>query len=126
MDRELIDKILTYLMIGGILYALVYFALRDVGIIETPLVLELTPWIAALFGIIVIFWKAVAFVEIMKPLPQRVDRIAKGLTKLEIRFDHFEKEFHDLKLDFNALSRKTAKIAEKVDYLSKCKNFSPA
>jgi len=73
------------------------------------------------------------FVEQMKPLSKCVDRIARGLTKLEIKFDYMEKDMKDVKSTLadhtKILEAHTVtldKHSRLLDRLSGCKNFSPA
>ena len=91
------------------------------GVINTPNWIQISPVIAAVVTGIVFIGKIMSFVEIMKPLPKRVDKIARGLTRIEIRFDVLEKEFHKR---IPIIEKNLTSIKTKVELLSKCKNFS--
>ena len=126
-----IDKILTFFMYACIIYIFLFYILKTLGYIHTHPLVHVSPLIACAFTVCVFVAKVMRFVELLRPLPDRVARMAQGLTKLEIRFDILEKEMTkmgsrlgNVESGFSRVASTTEKLGKKLSLLSTCKNYS--
>ena len=78
----------------GMLIILVWFFLKAIGIINTPIYVEYLPILGIVFGMGAFFQTFVDFKLRLSKLEKRVDNIVNGLKKLEYKFDEHVKIYH--------------------------------
>lgn len=68
------DRLTDYFIYAGILYAITFYLLKGLGVINTPLLLEYSPQIFAGLSIFVLIYKLCVFIETLRNLPELVKK----------------------------------------------------
>jgi hypothetical protein len=126
-DKELIRiRIVEAMVLFTMLYAFVFYVLKKAGIINTPLILELSPQILALItGFAVVFGFFEFFVK-LKNLPDDHKRLAKRVDNIGLGLTNVENNIGLMKKDMAFLKEDSGIIKSDVKYLMKCKNYRAA
>ena len=78
----------------GMLIILVWFFLKAIGVINTPVYIEYLPVLGIVFGIGAFFQTFIDFKLRLAKLEKRVDNIGNGLQRLEYKFDEHIKDYN--------------------------------
>jgi len=138
-DQEtIIIRIVEVFVLLCILYVFAFYVLKTVGIINTPVWVELSPAIAGVIASATVIIGAVHFYVRLKDLPEsheklvkRVNSMAIGLTKVEkdVEYikrdiDYMKKDIDYMKKDIDCMKADLSEVKTDVKHLMKCKNYN--
>ncbi len=90
-NRSLSDWIIDTIILGGIAYNLVFYILKALGVINTPLWLEYSPQVIAFLSILFFGYKVIVFIEALRMLPGQFRSLRRDLAKNERDVNNIDK-----------------------------------
>lgn len=88
MKKERIYDIIFFVSLGLLL---IWIILKLIGLIKSPFYVEVIPFLSIAFGAGAAYGRLIDLSKRMNKVENRVDKMAHGLTNLEIGFEHFKK-----------------------------------
>jgi len=110
MDENTKNKILDFIIYGGLVYIIGFYTLKGLGLIYTPLIVVWSPAIMA--GIITLsaVHRILKEFYLLHGLPKKVTRIEKEQI-------HMRKDIDCMRYDFKLMKKDTRIIRRDLDYV---------
>ncbi len=106
MDEKTKDKIMNIIIYGGFVYLLIFFILKGLGVINTPLIIFWSPAIVATILVGTTVHKIFKEFYVLHGLPDRVERIEKEQIIMRKNMTVIQKDVDILRRDVDLFTSK--------------------